>query len=63
MEILFADFININKDNTTEEHYVQGFTGTEVDTSSEAKEIKDIDAFCEQIKINLFVLLGYILFL
>jgi hypothetical protein len=63
VEILFADFININKENTTEEHYVQGFTGTEVDTSSEAKEIMDIDAFSQQIKINLFVLLGFILFL
>ena len=62
VEILVADFININKEKTTEEPYVQGFTGTEVDTSSEAKEIKDIDGFSEQIKINLFVLLGFILF-
>lgn len=61
--ILAADFINIKKEDSTEENDEHGFTGTQGVNSSQVNEIKDTELFSIRIKLNIFTLLGIILFL
>lgn len=64
VQIFAADFININKEeDTSKEIEVIGFTGTQDDTSSDGNKIKDTNLFSDRIKINIFILLGVVLFL